>query len=160
MAFKVTLVDEIAKLHGWEGTRRRTCTFQNGEVKTLVFSRKPVLLDELPPEVAADEKLVVQEIESGPRAVPAADSQPGQAASSTAPADAPPPPAPADAAPALVVPATSLPEGYEEFELEDLRKLAAARGLDITGNRYQVRNRLRDAAAAPAAPAESESEVA
>lgn len=148
MAFKVTLVDEIAKLHGWEGTRRRTCTFQNGEVKTLVFSRKPVLLDELPPEVAADEKLVVQEIENGPRAVP------------SPPATPPPPPEVTVSAteedPVVDVPATALPEGYEEFELEDLRKLAAARGLDITGNRYQVRNRLRDAAAAPVAPAEAE----
>lgn len=56
--YSVRLADELASRNQWTGTRRRTCTVGGAPV-LLVFSRKPLLLDELPPEVAADTRLVV-----------------------------------------------------------------------------------------------------
>lgn len=63
MKYSITLAHEIAKLHNWTGTRRRTVTLPDGESKaTLVFGRKPVFLDYLPEEVKNDAKLVVAEV--------------------------------------------------------------------------------------------------
>lgn len=62
MKYAITLVAEIAKRNAWTGTRRRECTFADGSKQVLVFSRKPVLLDELPPEISKDTKLEVREV--------------------------------------------------------------------------------------------------
>lgn len=62
MKYAITLDPSIAKRNAWTGTRRREATFADGSKKLLVFSRKPVVLDELPPEIANDPKLLVKEI--------------------------------------------------------------------------------------------------
>ena len=61
MKYSITLDHEIAKAHGWTGTRRRTITHLDGTTETLVFGRKPVELDldDLPEEILSDSKLIV-----------------------------------------------------------------------------------------------------
>lgn len=65
--YRVTLSPEIAKRNRWTGTRRRTVTTGPNpqDRKTFVFGRKPVVIDQLYPEIARDPMLHVVEIEAG-----------------------------------------------------------------------------------------------
>lgn len=147
MAYRITLVDDIAKLGNWQGTRRRTCTFADGHKETLVFGRRPVVLAELPPEVKNDPKLVVEETDAAPTPLPVALPP--------ATTDAPP-----SVAPPVADPVALIPEHYLELDLDPLRELAAGLGLDTSGNRYQVRNRITELVESLKAPAAVEAEVA
>ena len=57
MGVLVKLHDEVAKLHGWKGTRRRTVKLADGSTKTFTFSREPIEIPELYPEIEADRYL-------------------------------------------------------------------------------------------------------
>lgn len=73
--YRVTLSPEIAKRKQWTGTRRRTVTTGPNpqDRKTFVFGHKPVVIDELYPEIARDPMLHVVEIDAA-EAEPEADS--------------------------------------------------------------------------------------
>ena len=77
MKYAITLDPAIAKVRNWTGVRRRECTFENGRKEILLFGRKPVMLDELPPEVAADARLIVTEVREPDRASEAGDYDDG-----------------------------------------------------------------------------------
>lgn len=80
MKYSITAAREVQALG--DGTRRRTC-WLGGKAKTFVFSSRPTLLDELPPELAVDPYLVVERI--GPPADPPAPPAPEPVAPQKAP---------------------------------------------------------------------------
>lgn len=152
MAYRITLVDSIAKLGNWHGTRRRTCTFADGHTETIVFGRRPVVLAELPPEVKNDPKLEVEETDAPVTPLPVAVLQAPDLDAFERPSDPELAAAPS--------PLALIPEHYLELDLDPLRELAAGLGLDTTGNRYQVRNRITELVESLKAPVAAEAEVA
>jgi len=72
--FMVTVSREIRALG--DGTRRRTCMLAGGRPEVIVFSRHPVLFEELPPEVAADPLLLAVELDVEPLAAAAPEPDP------------------------------------------------------------------------------------
>jgi hypothetical protein len=62
--FKVTLEKEIAIRKGGSNVRRRTVTLADGSTEVMVFGRKPVFMETVPPEVANDPHLIVVEAPS------------------------------------------------------------------------------------------------
>jgi hypothetical protein len=63
MIYRVTATLEICGTSG--GIRQRTVTLPDGETRTLTFSKEPVYLDMLPPEIAEDPHLIVREVPEG-----------------------------------------------------------------------------------------------
>lgn len=83
MRYLIRLAAEVGRQHNWRGTRRRVCTFTDGP-RLVVFTRVPIELDELPPEVEGDPLLLVTELSD--------DVAPSVEDLASAPASVPSPP--------------------------------------------------------------------
>lgn len=70
MKYEITVSREVAAIG--DGTRRRSVTLGKKR-KLLTFSSRPTLLDELPPEVAADPHLVARALPAPKAAKKAGD---------------------------------------------------------------------------------------